>query len=127
MVEKKKSSKETYVKYHMKRNPQTLRFLIKDGKPVAGEYIRKARITDEQAFELNKWDGVKLTEDDVEGLSGYMWVKAKKAESTKAQDEKAALVAELQVFFDEGKLDKMPHVATGVPKLTELLTKLKEA
>jgi len=68
---KVKSSKKTYNKHHVKRDPNTLLFLTnKEGNPIAGDFIRDTRITDSVAEELNSNSGA----------SGYVWVEDKSAE-----------------------------------------------
>ena len=75
------SSKQSYVKHHVKRDPQNLEFKVDEkGNPVKGDRIRGARITEDQAKVLN-----------ANSLnSGHMWVRDKEDEAKIKADEEAA-------------------------------------
>lgn len=134
------TSKKSYEKFHVKRDPQTLEFLVKgkegeakkasalkEGEKfetIPGEKIRNCRITDEMAEELN----------EISLKNGYMYVPGKeekpKKEESKGDDpeqaEKDALWARINDFKDKGLIEQLPHPATGVPKLTALIEKVEK-
>jgi hypothetical protein len=116
-MSKNESRKKTYAKHHVKRKPPSMKLMEENGVPVLGEKIRETRITEEQATTLN----------NNSMTSGYVWVLSKghKKDAT-GGDEKTEIITKLQKLVDEGKLEKLPHPATGVPKLKELLTKLEK-
>lgn len=105
------SSKQTYVKHHVKRNPQNLKFLEKEGNPVPGDEIRTVRITEGQAEELNSgWAN-----------SGHVYVLAKGQPKDEELDQ---LWAEVNALVEQGKLEA-PHPATGAKRLRALIEKAK--
>ena len=120
------SSKKTYGKYHVARNPQTLKFMKdEEGRPVKGQRIRGARITEEQAESINSNS---MT-------SGLIYAPEKDASqvTTSNTDEKSdekpldrdALFAKIKALVDVGAIDRMPNVNTGVPKLKVILENAK--
>ena len=116
------SSKKTYGKYHVARNPQTLKFMKdEEGRPVKGQRIRGARITEEQAESINSNS---LT-------SGLIYVPEKDASPVPTSDtdekplDRDALFAKIKALVDVGAIDRMPNVNTGVPKLKVILENAK--
>lgn len=93
------SSKQSYVKHHVKRDPQSLEFIVdENGNPVKAERIRSARITDEQAEVLN---ANSLT-------SGHMWVRDKEAEAKiKADEEAAKKEAEAKIKAEKAEKERV--------------------
>jgi len=110
----KKSSKRSYRKHHVDRDPATQLFMIEKGVPVAGKFIRNTRITEATANELN------ISSEQ----SGFMWIEAK--EPKLDSGEKDSLWKEIDELVLSGKIEKAPHQATGVKKLKELIAKTKE-
>lgn len=99
-----KSTKQKYNKHHVKRDPQTLSFIVKDGEPQVGDYIRDVTLPDEIVEELN-----------INSLnSGYIWVKAEKDVNINLLP-----VAQLKEMCKENGLDDNGTKA-------ELLKRLKE-
>lgn len=102
------SSKQSYVKYHVKRDPQSLKFKEDEkGNPVKGDKIRKARITEDQADVLNAHS---LT-------SGHMWVRDKedevriKSEAKEAKKEAKKVEEEAAKRIEEKAAKKADEAA----------------
>jgi len=121
------SSKKTYGKYHVARDPQTLKFMKDaEGGPVKGQRIRGARITEEQAASINSSS---MT-------SGLMYAPEKdaitapvKPAPTSGADEEPldrdAIFAKIKALVDVGAIDRMPNSNTGIPKLKVILENAK--
>lgn len=131
------TNKKCYVKYHVDRDPQTGKFLVKgkdgkelpesaltdkellDAKPVAGKKIRECRITHVMAEELN----------EIALRSGRMYVYDEEAQAALEEEpekesdkkdeaaEKAEIWEKINAWKEDGTIEKTPQPNTGVVKL----------
>jgi len=134
----KKSSKKSFKKFYVKRDPRTSKLMInKKGEPEVGDFIRNVRITQAQADELGlSWKQLGFifvadkSEEEAKAKAAEEEAKAKAKAIIAAKELKfdatniEEVKAKIKALVDAGLIEK-PHPATGIEKLNLSINEVK--